>query len=143
MNPKATLGLTFIGVILAGVPLLTLTAEPTKKDVCVDALKETPSTQTIYTRVQFTGAPQSCILRYEGEELAAMPQGSTSPWELELNLPGMPDGLELEAEVTWQEGAPENAVSITLEPAQKEARTETRWTGPDGSLLHDLFIYQW
>ena len=143
MNPKATLGLTFIGVMLAGVPLLKLTAEPTKKDVCVDALKETPTTQTVYARVQFTGTPHSCILRYEGEELAAMPQGTPSPWELELHLPGNPSSLELEAEVSWEEGSAENAVSITLEPAQKEARTETRWTGPDGSLLHDLFIYKW
>ena len=75
--------------------------------------------------------------------LATLPADTTaSPWELELPLPQLPQ-LELEAEIHWAEGSPENAVSITLEPAQKEPRTDTRWTGEDGALLHDLFLFSW
>ena len=105
-------------------------------------MAEAPSTALLFARVQFTGKPKACTLRYEGQDLATMPANATSPWEVELPLPQQ-NKLELEAEICWPEGSPENAVSITLEPAQKEPRTDTRWTGEDGSLLHDLFIFSW
>jgi hypothetical protein len=71
-----------------------------------------------------------------------MPEGTASPWKVALELPRS-KRLELEAEIQWQEGSAENAVSITLTPAQENGSTDTRWTGEDGSLLHDLFIFTW
>lgn len=105
-------------------------------------MAEMPSAETVFARVQFTGTPKTCTLRYEGQDLVTMPADTSSPWEVELPLPQL-NKLELEAEISWPEGSPENAVGITLEPAQKAPRTDTRWTGEDGALLHDLFIFSW
>ena len=142
MRPGFTFCLTLLGVLLAGVPLLYLTQEAPRRQAMPHPMQETPTTDKTFVRVQFTGTPTSCILRFEGQDLASMPAGTTSPWETELNLPSTQHS-ELEAEIQWPENSPENAVSITLEPAQKEARTCTHWTGVDGTLLHDLFIFTW
>lgn len=143
MRPAYTFGLTLVGILLAGIPLLQLTAKAPQRAPIRADMQEAPGTQQLFVRVQFTGKPTSCILRYEGHDLATLPADTTaSPWELELPLPQLAQ-LELEAEIHWAEGSPENAVSITLEPAQKEPRTDTRWTGEDGALLHDLFLFSW
>ena len=142
MRPALTFGLTLIGVLLAGSPLLHLTAKAPQRVAVSPAIQEAPSTELVFAKVQFTGTPTACTLRYEGQDLATMPVGSTSPWELELQLPRQKN-WELEAEIHWPDGSPENAVSITLEPAQQEPRSDTRWTGEDGTLLHDLFIFSW
>ena len=142
MRPAFTFTLTLLGVLLAGLPLLHLTAEAPKREVQVDPLLEQPSTALTYAEVQFTGKPTACTLRWEGNDLANMPEGTTSPWKVALELPRS-KRLELEAEIQWPEGSAENAVSITLTPAQENGSTDTRWTGEDGSLLHDLFIFTW
>ena len=123
MRPAYTFGLTLVGILLAGIPLLQLTAKAPQRAPIRADMQEAPGTQQLFVRVQFTGKPTSCILRYEGQDLATLPADTTASH--------------------WAEGSPENAVSITLEPAQKEPRTDTRWTGEDGALLHDLFLFSW
>ncbi len=142
MRPAVTFSLALLGVLLAGVPLLYLTAEPPRREVQVDPALEKPSTTLTYAEVQFTGKPTACTLRYEGNDVATMPEGAESPWKIALQLPNS-KRIELEAEILWPEGSAENAVSVTLTPAQQNSSTDTRWTGPDGSLLHDLFIFTW
>lgn len=142
MSPGLTFGLTVAGVLLAGLPLLHLTAPQPQKVAANEILQETPSTTRIFARVQFTGKPHSCTLRFGDDDIATMPLATNSPWETELDIP-QHETIELEAEIHWEEDSPENAVSITLEPPQKEARTDTRWTGEDGALLHDIFIFSW
>lgn len=142
MRPTLTFGLTLAGVLLASIPLLYLTAEAPKREIHENVDQELPSTNKLLARVQFTGTPLACTLRFEGQELATMPTGTFAPWEVELSLPQQ-NTIELEAELQWTAESAENAVSITLEPAQKDARTDTRWTGPDGTLLHDIFIFTW
>ena len=142
MRPAFTFSLALLGVLLAGAPLLYLTAEPPRREVQVDPALEKPSTTLTYAEVQFTGKPTACTLRYEGNDVATMPEGAESPWKIALQLPNC-KRIELEAEILWPEGSAENAVSVTLTPAQQNSSTDTRWTGPDGSLLHDLFIFSW
>lgn len=142
MRPALTAGVTLIGVLLAGLPLLHLTKKAPQRAAIESPLQETPTTDRVFARVQFTGTPLAATLRYQGQDLATLPNDASSPWEIELPLP-QTDSLELEAEIHWADGSPENAVSITIEPTQKEARTDTRWTGEDGTLLHDLFIFSW
>ena len=130
MRPAVTFSLALLGVLLAGVPLLYLTAEPPRREVQVDPALEKPSTTLTYAEVQFTGKPTACTLRYEGNDVATMPEGAESPWKIALQLPNS-KRIELEAEI------------LTLTPAKQNSSTDTRWTGPDGSLLHDLFIFTW
>lgn len=142
MRPALTFWFSLAGVLLAGLPLLYLTAEPPRRETIITPEHEAPSTDKVLARVQFTGKPMAATLRFEGADIATMPADTIAPWEVELSLP-QNASIELEAEIHWAEGSAENAVSITLEPAQKDARTDTRWTGPDGALLHDLFIFTW
>ncbi len=142
MSPVLSFGLTLAGVLLAGVPLLYLTADAPQKQIAPRPEDEAPSTHKAFVLVQFTGMPASAQLRYKGKMIAAMPAGTPSPWEEELELPTQ-GKLELEAELHWPDNSAENAVSITIEPPQQPAATDTKWATPGGSLLHDIFCFSW
>ena len=142
MSPVLSFGLTLAGVLLAGVPLLYLTADAPQKQIAPRPEDEAPSTRKSFVMVQFTGEPVSAVLRHKGKIIATMPAGTPSPWEEEPELPTH-GTLELEAELHWPANSAENAVSITIEPPKQPAATDTRWTGSDGSLLHDIFRFSW
>lgn len=93
--------------------------------------------------MRFTGKPSSAVLRYEGTDLANMPDGTPSPWEVNVHLPSEYSSLDIEAEITWDSDSPENAVTLTLEPPSRESRSETQWTGSNSSLLHTIFTFKW
>lgn len=140
MSPRLVFSLALAGVLLAGAPLLWLTA-PARH---APAKKEAPAErQAAFVSLKFTGKPVSAALRLEGNGLADMPAGQGSPWELELPLPAGAPTLELEAELHWPEGSPENAATLTVEPEGREGRSDTQWTGADGSLLHSIFSFAW
>jgi len=141
MSPRLVFTLALAGVLLAGAPLLWLTAPARHAPA---SQKAAPAKrQAAFVSLKFTGKPVSATLRLEGSDLAAMPAGQGSPWELELPLPSDAPALELEAEVHWPEGSPENAATLTVEPVGREGRSDTQWTGADGSLLHTIFSFAW
>lgn len=142
MSPALTFGLTLTGVLLAGLPLLYLTADAPQKLIAPQPELEPPTTGKAFVSVQFTGLPQSAELRLRGKTLATMPADTPTPWETELELPTT-GTLELEAELHWLQDSAENAVSITIEPPKQAAETDTKWTGPDGAYLRDIFIFSW
>lgn len=138
MSPVQTVALTFVGVLAAGLPLLWLTA-PVAAPAAQTNTALPPQKATVYATLQFSGNPHSIILRHQGETLATF-TAPESPLETELLLPTT-DTIELEAEVHGAElcnGA--QALTITLEPAGREPRSETRW---GDALLHDIFRFTW
>lgn len=142
MSPALSFGMTLAGVLLAGIPLLYLTADAPQQQITPRPEDEAPSTHKAYVMVQFTGEPASAVLCHKGKIIATMPAGTPSPWEEELELPTQ-GTLELEAELHWPANSTENAVSITIEPPKQSTSTDTKWTGSDGSSLHDIFRFSW
>lgn len=139
MSPKLTLFLTFAGVLAAGVPLLWLTQKP----VSPQPLAAAPAGQqetAVFATLRATGAPTEMALRYHGRLLAEITDGC--PWEGELNLPTEIAAAEIEVEALWPTPG-EQAVTLTLEPAGREACSCTRWADAAEGKLHDIFTFVW
>lgn len=139
MSPKLTLFLTFAGVLAAGVPLLWLTQKP----VSPQPLAASPAGQqetAVFATLRATGAPTEMALRYHGRLLAEITDGC--PWEGELNLPTEIAAAEIEVKALWPTPG-EQAVTLTLEPAGREACSCTRWADAAEGKLHDIFTFVW
>ncbi len=139
MNPILKVSLTAAGIITAGLPLLWLTAPPSRE--VQPTVQETQETlHTVYATLRFSGTPQRIILRYQGKTLEEITLPEFSPQELLLQLPEE-NTIELEAEVCWPDGSSgAQAFTITLEPTGREARSETCWTEGE---MHDIFVFTW
>lgn len=138
MSPALTSLLTLGGVIVAGLPLLWLTAPAQPAQQPVEAQAPT-HTQEVYVTVHFSGSPACITLRHDGSPIAEW-QAPTAELTTTLQLP-QDDALELEAEAHWQpDTTGSNAITITLEPANRESRSCTRW---GDALLHDIFTFTW
>lgn len=146
MAPLLRCVLTVIGVLIAGIPLVYLTL-PQNNDIRNQQVPpHTPQeqqTRRTFLSLRYTGTPTSGILRYEDSILGEIPEGAASPYEMYVELPHQMKAIDIEVELHWPEGAPENAVTLTLEPQGLPARTETQWTGSLGELLHTIFSLTW
>lgn len=138
MSPRITFLLTLAGVLLAGLPLPLLTRSA---EAPVSAAPETAaSAELAWGTISFTGKPLSIKLRSNGGEWVEIP-ATQSGTEYEWELPA-PDRVEIEALVTWATEEVQ-AVSLTLEPTGREARTATQWKEEGSSTLHSIFTFQW
>ncbi len=150
MPPKVSTILALIAVLLAGIPLPTLTGARREASAAaaVEAEVEAPTapqTRLTYATLQCSGQPEGLSLLHEGRQLAELTaeQLAATPVELELRLPTT-GSLELEVTASWGEGAPApQAVSLTLEPEGLSTRQDTQWTQPGDSTLHSLFSFSW
>ncbi|MBQ4613888.1 MAG: hypothetical protein IJB31_03055 [Akkermansia sp.] len=147
MTPLLRCFFTLIGVLIAGVPLIYLTLPRDKNQQLLQQVtpapqQEQPKCRT-FLSLRYTGNLSSGILRYEDSVLAEIPAGTASPYELYIELPPNIKVVDIETELHWPEASPENVATLTLEPHGRPARTETQWTGSDGSLLHTIFSFTW
>ena len=138
MSPRITFLLTLAGVLLAGLPLPLLTRSA---EAPVSAEAETaPPSEPTWASISFTGKPLSIKFRHSGGEWMEIPTAQSGT-EYEWELPA-PDRVEIEALVTWATEEVQ-AVSLTLEPTGREARTATQWKEEGSSTLHSIFTFQW
>lgn len=144
MTPLTRFLLTLVGVLLAGVPLVYLTLPQQGSEIPEQAPTQQP-TQSLRTflSLRYTGMPHSAALRYEDETIAEIAPGARSPYECFIDLPADTRTADIEVEIHWPENSQENAVTLTMEPQGRPARTETQWTGRNGSLLHSIFSLTW
>lgn len=138
MSPRITFLLTLAGVLLVGLPLPLLTRNA-EAPVSAEAETESPS-EPSWASISFTGKPLIIKLRHSGGEWVEIPTAQSGT-EYEWELPA-PDRVEIEALVTWATEEVQ-AVSLTLEPTGREARTATQWKEEGSSTLHSIFTFQW
>lgn len=146
MSPRVRFLFTLMGVLLAGLPLLWLTL-PREQEATPETEPATaassPKLTQAYLNLRFTGKPESIILRYGDDWQAEFPAGTPSPCETTILLPAELTTLDIEAEILWAQDSPENAATLTVEPNGLPTKTDTQWTGPDGSMLHTIFSFSW
>ncbi len=143
MSPRLATLLALVGVLLAGIPLPALTRSREAAPEPPAAETAAPQRQACYATLRFTGQPVELIIFHEGEELARLPGNAESPCGLELPLPPLAGGdmLELEVRARWADPAPQQALTLTLEPDRLPARSDTQWA--EGESLHNLFTFTW
>ena len=139
MNPVLTATLTLAGVLLAGAPLLWLTASPAVQKP-EPQLAAATQQEEVYTVIRFSGAPETITLRYQGQTLAEYTAPEGGSIDATLSLPAG-DACELEAEAVWPaDAAGAQALTIILERPGREPLSCTRW---GEGIIHDIFTYAW
>ncbi len=143
MTPLTRFLLTLAGVLIAGIPLVSLTMPRANEAAPQVHPQQQSKPLRTFLSLRYTGTPLSGTLRLEDEIIAEIAPTAPSPHECFINLPANTQVADIEVEIHWPENAPENAVTLTMEPQGKPARSETQWTGSNGSLLHSIFTLSW
>lgn len=138
MSPRVTFLLTLAGVILVGLPLPYLTrSERTQSPPAAATVVEN---EPVWAVISFTGKPQSIRLRPIGKDWQEVDHTSSGT-EIELELPAR-KMVEIEVQANW-EGTEVQALSLSLEPAGREGKTETQWKEEGSNTLHSIFSFRW
>lgn len=144
MSPTLKATLTLTGVLLAGLPLLWLTATPRVQAATVTEPAGDTETRRIHASIYFSGSPQKITLWHEAEEIASF-SAPIGPQHFTINLPFI-DSAEIEYEVVWNEPTTcMQGFTLHLEPDGLESKSETMWNlpGDSDSTQHNVFYFQW
>lgn len=142
MTPILKVALTLTGALAAGLPLLWLTATPPQAREQENAPATAATTRPVHVSMYFSGEPIKITLFHNAEDIASFSAPITQH-HFTLELP-ISDTLEIEYEVEWPENAPGmKGFTLHLEPEGMDTRSETMWTMPEDSQLHDIFYFRW
>jgi hypothetical protein len=141
-SPPLHLVLFAVGFALLAIPLAQLTFARPERQAATQVEKASTATPTLI-RLRFAHAPKSVSLKqHDGPELLS---GTSGPPGAEIEARGdlriSEDTIELLLDVTWPEGTPDTAVTVDLEPDEKELQGQTRWS--TGARLEEVLSYQW
>jgi hypothetical protein len=138
--------LTFVvAFVLLAIPLSRLTfARPNEiPAMSAKVEKETVATMPVFIRVRLAHVPTSLSLKVDGRELLSPEQQKPTDTKIsldaELVIPA--EGLEFAATATWPEGTPSTALTLDLEPSEKENRSLTNWS--IGNKLSAAYVFHW
>lgn len=138
--------LTFaIAFALLAVPLSQLTfARPDEMPAIAARVEKEPSDKVpTFIRVRLAHVPTSLSLKVDGHELLPSEQQKPDETDLSLNaeisIPA--DGLEIFVTAAWPDGTPETALTLDLEPSEKENRSLTNWSS--GNQLSAAYTFRW
>lgn len=139
MSPRITFLLTLAGVLLVGLPLPVLTRSAEVQSAAASAA--TVEKATAWAALSYTGNPQSIRLRPVGGTWMEV-DCTTGNTDFELELP--PNAtVEIEVQAEWENAEALQALSLSLEPAGRETRTETQWKEEGSRTLHSIFTFKW
>ncbi len=141
MSPALSATLTLAGAIAAGLPLLWLTA-PSPSQAQATASASPSDQKVVHASMYFSGEPAQITLYHEAQPIATFSAPVTEN-HFTLALPAG-DTLEIEYDIVWPDNtAGWKGFTLHLEPEGLESRTETMWTSPEETQLHDIFYFRW
>ncbi|WP_113956904.1 hypothetical protein [Roseimicrobium gellanilyticum] len=135
-----------IAFALLSIPLSHLTfARVDKKPVVQDkAQNKAEEKVPTYIRVRLAHVPASLSIKVQGQELLSpeqqKPTATSISFEAELAIPA--EGLEIIASATWPEGTPNTALTLDLEPSEKQNRSLTNWS-KGNKLSPTSYLFLW
>lgn len=139
MSPSVTFLLTLMGVLLVGIPLPILTRSAEVQAAAAPAAE--PEKEAVWAVLSYTGHPQSISLRPVGGNWIEVDCNSSSS-DFELELPPSAT-VEIEIRAEWEKADALQALSLSLEPAARETKTETQWKEEGSQKLHSIFTFKW
>lgn len=106
--------------------------------------KEDPGKVPTFIRIRLAHVPTSLSLKVEGQELLSpeqqKPDNTKISFDTELAIPA--EGkLEISAAATWPEGTPSTALTLELEPSDKQNQSQTSWS--IGNKLSAAYTFNW
>lgn len=141
--PPLHLLLFAIAFGLVAVPLSHLTfARPAVVRIQTGKPTVIPDGVHSYVRLRFAHVPEKVSVRLGGQLL--LDEKTTNPaatMETEATFVIPKEGLELLVEATWPTGTPSTAITLELEPDEKEARSQTHWSAD--AALSQIYSFVW
>ena len=134
-----------VAFALLALPLSRLTfarpdAAPTSH---VKTEKKAEDKVPTFIRMRLAHVPISLSLQVDGHELLSPEQQKPKETEISLDteiaIPA--DGIEIIATATWPDGTPDTALTLELEPNEKENRSLTNWS--TGNKLSAPYTFRW
>jgi hypothetical protein len=137
-SPPIQLFLLVITFVVLAIPLAYLTGnapvEPSKAAKATAKLQEAKS----LVRVRFVHKPEKLSVKLGERELLEKGDWMDNAVEFEATLPL---SLDLLVTADWAYGAPDQALTIEIEPDGQDTKRETNWSAA-GS-LNEVYHFQW
>ena len=115
---------TLLGILVAGLPLRSLTRVPAPPLPVVVAV---PQTEKLSIALTFTQPPEKFSLKYLGKEILAGGEGSSFDAATTIDAHYPKEGIDLVFEGTWPEYFRKVGVIVNLTRANGVQQTQTIW----------------
>ncbi|MBE7498482.1 MAG: hypothetical protein HS117_26385 [Verrucomicrobiaceae bacterium] len=137
-SPPIQLFLLAIAFVVLAIPLAHLTGNaPVEAPKAAKATAKPKEAKSLL-RVRFVHKPEKLSLKLGERELLENGDWMDNAVEFEATLPL---SLDLLVAADWAYGAPDQALTIEIEPDGQDRRSDTRWSAA-GS-LNEVYSFQW
>lgn len=137
-SPPIQLFLLVIAFIVVAIPLMHLTGNAPVEPAKAAKASAKPQEAKSLVRVRFVHKPEKLSVKLGELELLEKGDWSDNAVEFDATLPL---SLDLLVAADWAYGAPDQALTIEIEPDGQDKRSETRWSSA-GS-LNEVYPFQW
>ena len=138
-SPPIQLFLLALAFVLLAIPLVYLTGNAAidhPKSAAKTATKPKEAKSVI--RVRFVHKPEKLSLKLQERELLGKGAWSDNAVEFDATLPL---SLDLLVNADWAYGAPDQALTIEIEPDGQDTKRETNWSTAGN--LNEVYHFQW
>jgi hypothetical protein len=123
-SPLVRAALAFLVILLLGWPLRELTGEAPR--ATVPATPVAAEAKEIELQLSFTTLPRSIRVRHLGKEIWS-DAAPTIEMERKIEMPFPKEGVDLQFDVEFPEGAPLAAMRVRLTDPDGETREKSLW----------------
>ncbi len=141
MINKLTIALLFLLPLLANTPPPLPFPSPEVEHLTGS---KAAHTEEVQGRISYTGQPSMIRLVSSGRTLLNTSNIPAQCLDFSFYMSEQRSSLELSMQVRWPNGEEINrdqAVSVTLQPAQRSSRTQESYT--EGNYLQDILYFVW
>ncbi len=137
-SPPIQLFLLVIAFVVLAIPLAYLTGNAPVEPPKAAKATAKPQEAKSLVRVRFVHKPEKLSVKLGERELLEKGDWSDNAVEFEATLPL---SLDLLVAADWAYGAPDQALTLEIEPDGQDTKRETNWSAA-GS-LNEVYHFQW
>jgi hypothetical protein len=140
-SPPLQLALILIGFMMMSVPLIRLTSGRVVAKATVVKATEQGAAVPTQVRLRWAHRPHLLSVTLDGKPLLEALDLSLPMIESEAALSLPKEGIEISVQAEWPEGTPETALSLELEPDERDTQSQTRWSR--NGKMQEVISFQW
>jgi hypothetical protein len=137
-SPPIQLFLLVLAFIVLAIPLAHLTGNAPAEAPKAEKASAKPLEADSLLRVRFVHKPEKLSVKLGGKDL--LEKGTWSDGSVEFQA-SLPRSLDLLVSCEWPYGAPDQALTLEIEPDGLEMKSQTHWSAAGG--LSEVYSFQW
>ena len=137
-SPPIQLFLLVLAFVVLAIPLVRLTGNAVREPAANQNTTKTADEVKALIRVRFVHKPEKLSLMLGDRELAENGEWDENAVEFATKLPRH---AEIVVKADWAYGAPDQGMTIEVEPDGLDGRSVTHWSSA-GS-LNEVYSFQW